>query len=259
MDDVGTLGARRVVRVVTDPWLAFFGIVLVAWASLAAVASGQAPLQHTTGGGPGALAGLVALWTLMSVAMMAPTSVPLLVTYRGLTRGRPGVGGGRRAFAGLVAGYLVVWAGFSVAAALAQYGLARVGVVDHAGRLMSSAAVATVLAVSGAYQLSALKNACVTQCRTPMAFFLSYWRPGVGGALRMGLRHGAVCVGCCWALMLLALVGGAMNLALMGLAMLLMIVEKLPVGRVLTRPLGYVLLAGAAATVLGVIDVGGAM
>ncbi len=250
--------AQRAVRTVTDPWVAFFGIVLAAWLALAAFASNGGPLQHSSAGGHGTLVGLVAMWGLMSVAMMAPTSVPLLVTYRGLTN-KPGVGGGRRGFAALVAGYLVVWVGFSVVAAFGQHSLALLGVVDHAGRLVSAVGTAGVLAAAGAYQFSGLKQACVSQCRTPLSFFLSYWRSGVDGALRMGLRHGVVCVGCCWALMLLAFVGGAMNLAFMGMAMVLMVVEKLPIGRVLTRPIGFALLAGAGGALLGVVNLGGSL
>ncbi len=87
-----------------------------------------------------------------------------------------------------------------------------------------------------------------------MAFFISYWRDGAWGAFDMGLRQGAYCIGCCWALMALAFVGGTMNLIWMGAGMVLMTLEKLPApGRHLTRPLGVALCAGAAWTAAGAI------
>ncbi len=106
--------------------------------------------------------------------------------------------------------------------------------------------VGGLLALAGAYQFTPLKAACLSKCRAPMMFFLQHWDEG---PWRNGLRLGAVCLGCCWALMLLAFVGGVMNLAFMGLATVLMALEKLPMlGRWLTRPMGVGLLAAAALT-----------
>ena len=100
--------------------------------------------------------------------------------------------------------------------------------------------------LAGAYQFSALKAACLTLCRAPLAFFMTHWAEG---PWRNGLRLGAVCLGCCWALMLLAFVGGVMNLAFMAVAMVLMALEKLPaIGRHVTRPLGGALMVSGAAT-----------
>ena len=109
------------------------------------------------------------------------------------------------------------------------------------------------MGLAGVYHFSALKLACLSRCRWPMAVLLSHWRENSVGALAMGLRHGAICVGCCWALMLIAFVGGSMNLAWMGGAMMLMIVEKLPVGCALTAPLGVVLLTAAGAVAAGAL------
>ena len=103
-----------------------------------------------------------------------------------------------------------------------------------------------LLALAGAYQFSPAKEACLSKCRRPLAFFMAHWDEG---PLRNGLRLGLVCLGCCWALMALAFVGGVMNLAFMGLATVIMGLEKLPdIGRWLTRPLGVALLAGAGWT-----------
>ena len=100
-----------------------------------------------------------------------------------------------------------------------------------------------LLAIAGGYQFSALKEACLSKCRAPLTFFMQHWGES---PLSMGLRLGATCLGCCWALMLLAFVGGVMSLAFMGLATLIMTLEKLPdIGRWLSRPLGVALLGGA--------------
>ena len=259
-------------------WGLFFAGVLVAWAALfaasaslsmhapAALGPGMAWLEAALAGfmplcgkacmtlGHGAAAHgqllfLVPMWLLMAVAMMAPTAVPVLRAYGDLRHADPGrvTAAGFWAFLG---GYLVVWAGFALAAAPAQQALGAAGWVDGLGVSRSPLFSAALLAAAGLYQFSALKQACLTQCRSPMAFFLSYWREGVDGAFQMGLRHGAICVACCWALMALAFVGGTMNLLWMGAAMVLMIVEKLPLGRRLTAPLGYALL-GTALLVAG--------
>lgn len=254
----------------TNPWVGFFALVLCAWGFLFAMSAQFA--AHAGGLGPGmhwgepllrAVAGwlhlpashdpaaqhpmpaLVAMWCLMSLAMMAPTAVPFLRTFRDMTRGNPGrihpVG-----FWFLLAGYVAVWCVFAVLMATLQHELSSLGVVTGPGVSASLWFSAAVLAIAGAYQFSTIKQACLSHCRSPFAYFMSYWREGLSGALAMGVRHGAVCVGCCWALMSVAFVGGTMNLIFMGLAMVLMTVEKLALGRWLTAPLGVALLAAAA-------------
>lgn len=185
------------------------------------------------------------MWALMSVGMMLPTAIPMIRTHLDLTHSRPNRGGLRFGFIG---GYVVIWLSFALIAALAQLALYRVGWVDAAGVSFRSGLTFALLLLAGAYQFSALKQACVRECRSPMAFFMAQWRDGSSGALMMGLRHGAACLGCCWALMLLGFVGGTMNLAWMGLAMVLMALEKLPqIGAWVSTALGLVLLALALA------------
>ncbi len=191
---------------------------------------------------------LVLMWCLMSLAMMAPTAVPMLRTFREMALGNPA----RIHPAGfwfLLAGYVAVWCVFAVVMAALQRQLASLGLMTGLGVSASLWLSAALLGAAGAYQFSKLKHACLSHCRSPMAFFMSYWRAGLSGALAMGVRHGAVCVGCCWALMSVAFVGGTMNLIWMGAAMALMMVEKLAIGRWLTVPLGVALLAAAAVTV----------
>ena len=189
---------------------------------------------------------LVLMWALMAGAMMAPTALPALATYEDLGRA-----GGEIRFGALVGGYMAVWLGFAVLAAGAQMALSAADLVSPFGDSRSAALSAGLLALAGAYQFSALKESCLAKCRQPLTFFMQHWDEG---AWRNGLRLGAVCLGCCWALMALAFVGGVMNLAFMGLAAVIMVLEKLPeIGRYVTRPLGVVLIASAVWTALAAI------
>lgn len=194
------------------------------------------------------LLGVFAMWAVMGAAMMLPTAWPMLAAYRGLTAGRPGSDAG---FAAFIGGYVAVWAAFALLAALLQGRLAALGALSPHGVSLWPAMTAALLLIAGAYQFSPLKAACLRSCRAPFAFFLQQWRGGVAGAAQMGVSHGLICLGCCWALMLLAFVGGTMNLVWMGGAMILMFLEKLPsIGAPLTRPIGAVLvLAGISVAV----------
>lgn len=186
---------------------------------------------------------LFAMWGLMSAAMMAPTAIPTFKAYDDLTHTEAADGVG---FLLLVCGYLLVWSGFSGLAAGLQILLADVGALNQEGRSVMPWLNAALLLVAGLYQFSSLKQACLNKCRSPMMFFMNDWKEGRSGALQMGLNLGRICIGCCWALMLLAFVGGVMSLVWMGVAMVLMACEKLPaIGRYVTKPLGGILLLGS--------------
>ena len=241
----------RIRRMGGAEWLMLYALILGAWGLLYAMALPAAELRAGAAiYGADFLASLCILtpdaagfarvtlmWALMSAAMMAPTVLPALVTYADLGHGaktRPGA---------LMAGYLTVWLGFSALAAGAQMALLDAGLITAFGDSRSGPLSAGLLALAGVWQFSPAKAACLSRCRQPLGFFMQHWDEG---AWRNGLRLGLVCLGCCWALMALAFVGGVMNLAFMGLATLIMALEKLPrPGRWLTRPLGMVLLAAA--------------
>lgn len=231
-------------------WMGLYLAILLAWlglfwmtqvGDLAALRGAPAELWASLCQGAEAaeLGPLVAMWALMAVAMMTPTFVPAFRTFLDLPVRATG---GVRAAAVLFGGYLAVWALASVLGALAQQQLARAAWVAPTGQSLSPWLTAILLIGAGAYQFTRLKEACLSKCRRPLTFFMERWRPGLPGAFRMGAELGVLCLGCCWALMLLAFVGGTMNLAWMGLATLFMTFEKLPdIGRWLTRPSGLAL------------------
>jgi len=182
------------------------------------------------------------MWLLMAVAMMLPTALPAILSFADLARAA------RRDLApavrigGFAAGYLVAWFGFGVLATGAQWILARVTAQTAPFAGESSLIAGGVLLLAGFYQFSRLKDLCLTQCRSPMMFFLARWRDGPGGALYLGLRHGMHCVGCCWALMALMLLAGAMNIGWMAALTAVMLIEKtFSAGRAIGRAVGLVL------------------
>ena len=190
----------------------------------------------------------VLMWSVMMVAMMLPTALPAVTVFDGLSRrraprGRPAVTTGL-----FIAGYLAVWTGYSVVAAAGQVALSHAALLTPMLKSTSQALSVAILLAAGAFQFTALKQMCVTQCRTPFAFFLAEWRDGNTGALVLGLKHGSYCVGCCWALMAVMFVVGAMNLLWMAALTLLLLVEKVAPARWrVSQGMGVVLLLSAAA------------
>jgi len=183
-------------------------------------------------------AGLFVLgWTLMTVAMMLPTSSPLILLFHRLVRDRPYAG---RLIALLIAGYLIVWILFGVLVHLLNW-TARSAI--HAAPWLSDQPWllgSVILFTAGLYQFSPLKYSCLDKCRSPMTFIVERWRGGneTAQSLRLGIEHGVFCVGCCWSLMLLMFVVGTGNLGWMLVLGLLMAAEKnLPLGRRLSLPL----------------------
>ena len=187
------------------------------------------------------------MWVVMMVGMMAPSAAPMVLLFGASRAGRSerGVSVATLAF-GL--GYVAVWAVFSAVATAAQWWL-------HQAAMLSSTAMAVtdgrvngvVLIVAGVYQLTTWKGKCLTHCRSPLGFLMTNWRDGVLGAFGMGVRHGAYCLGCCWALMCVLFVTGVMNLLWIAALAVLVLVEKIgPAGAVVARVAGVgLVLAGA--------------
>lgn len=193
-------------------------------------------------------------WTLMVVAMMLPTSLPLVTMFHTLTQRRPGR---HRLLTLLLAGYLIIWTGFGLLVYLGDW-LIHLAVEQnrwleaHAGTLG-----ATTLIVSGLYQFSPLKYFCLDQCRSPLSFITSHWqgRHENRQALWLGMHHGIFCLGCCWSLMLVMFAIGVGSLGWMFALGVVMAVEKnVPWGRRLSAPLGFGLIgSGLAATLAALL------
>lgn len=221
-------------------------VTLLSWTYLLGRA---APSMPSTGHG---LAVVLPMWAVMMCGMMLPSAAPMLLTYERVSSRMPRGHLARTLL--FVVAYLALWVGVSFVGAAGQIWLRDTGMLSHLGASTRPLLSAALLLTAGVYQLSPLKQACLHRCRTPMGFVLAEWRPGSRGALEMGLRHGAECVLCCWALMGLAFVLGTMNLLWMAALTILMLAEKIfPGGRQIGLLAGYAfLLWGALVLVRGV-------
>ena len=225
-----------------------------AWAAaVAAQAAGAAALLHHDAlieDGPSPLvAGALFLlaWQVMIAAMMLPSSLPLVRLF---TRASAQAQHRSRVMAAFLGGYALVWSAFGALAFAMDAGLHAA--VDASPWLHEREWVigGAVLALAGAFQFSSLKDACLDKCRHPAQFLLRYYERGAGGGFRLGARHGAFCVGCCWALMLVMFAAGLASLVWMALLTALMVHEKTrPAGR-RAVPVTGVALLGLASIVL---------
>jgi predicted metal-binding membrane protein len=190
---------------------------------------------------------MFAMWVIMMVGMMLPSATPTTLVYASVARKAAREGGAVAPVTLFVAGYLAMWTLFSLAATIAQWGLERAALLSP--MLVSNSPVlgGALLLAAGIYQLTPLKNACLEHCRSPAHFIAERWRPGSAGALRMGLEHGAFCLGCCWLLMGLLFFGGVMNLVWIAAISLFVLLEK-----VIPQGVGGGRLAG-----IGMIAAGG--
>ena len=171
-------------------------------------------------------AGVMTMWFVMVAGMMLPTATPTILAYLDITESGRTKGEVTGSVFFFVAGYLAVWTitafgGAWLQEQLQQYALLTPVMVSH--NLLLSV---SVLFLAGLYQFSPLKDACLSACRSPMQFFLANWRDGHTGAWSMGLQHGVICVGCCWALMAVMYVVGVMNIVGMAVLGILMLSEK---------------------------------
>ena len=218
-------------------------LVALAWWFLAAGA-GMEPMDGMAMEPPPYPA-LVIMWWLMMVAMMVPSAAPTILLYTRVRQQRRSSGSVVHP-AVFAAGYLLVWLGFSIAAAGLQLLAAGQDMAVTSPTLASA-----LLIAAGAYQLSPWKGACLAYCRSPAQFLSRNWRRGTVGAVRLGILHGAYCLGCCWALMTLLFVGGVMNFAWIAALTLIVGIEKLvPRGDLFAKALGVALIAWGVARLL---------
>ena len=230
------------------------GVTVLAWLYLILLAAGMVdgpgamgeamanarPIPWTAGD----FALMVLMWSVMMVGMMLPGATPMILLFAMINREKREAGYPFVPTGAFALGYAGAWTAFSLFATILQWAL-------HSAALLSPMLVSTSAVLAGAlfiaagtYQLTPLKHACLKNCRSPVHFIMTRWRSGAGGALRMGLEHGAYCVGCCWFLMGLLFVLGVMNLLWVAALTILVLVEKAaPHGEWTARISGVAMLA----------------
>lgn len=166
------------------------------------------------------------MWTVMMAAMMLPSLAPALLLYGGICRADRAAGSPTLRVYAFAAGYMLAWTAFSAAATLLQWQLFQHGLLSMMMELSDTRISALALILAGIFQLTPLKQSCLSHCRSPAAFISEHWRGGAGGGLRLGLHYGLFCLGCCWALMAVLFVCGVMNLAFIVLISVLVLLEK---------------------------------
>jgi predicted metal-binding membrane protein len=245
--NAGTLGpGMSVFDVFTGPGLDALGRALLQ--ALCRPSFGNAEgLAGVLGAADFALVTL--MWVAMVLAMMLPTAMPMVTTYAEIAETAAAKHEPAVTPLVLIAGYVVVWFGFALAATLAQWTLARLTVLDPAMASASTLFSGAVFIGAGAYQFSALKHACLTRCQHPFPVLFANWSTTAPGVFRLGLRQGLDCLGCCWAMMLVMLASGVMNVVWMAMLAIVMTIEKMNAGTRFSRAAGIVLIAAGAAII----------
>lgn len=232
--------------------LAIVTLVALAWRwTLAGAGMGGGGMAGMTGAMAPGVPLLLAMWWVMMVAMMLPSAAPAILLYGRVRAGRGAAAGVAGSWV-FLSGYLIAWLGVSLVATLGQLSATRAGLIDAMTMRSTSPIVGgAVLIAAGVYQLSPAKNLCLVHCRSPASFLSRHWRPGMVGALRLGLLHGGYCIGCCWLLMALLFVGGVMDLAwIAGLAVLVAAEKLVRFGPLIGRIAGVVLVVAGAAMLI---------
>ena len=192
------------------------------------------------------------MWAVMMVGMMVPSATPMALIYAAVARKADRQGSPVSPTFIFVSGYVAMWTLFSLGATFAQWGLERASLLSPMLVSSSPWLGAGLLVAAGVYQFTPAKDACLEHCRAPASFFSEHWRPGAWGAFRLGLVHGAYCLGCCWVLMGLLFVGGVMNLLWIAAITIFVLGEKLLSGRFAGRAAGTAMIAVGLALGIGV-------
>lgn len=241
-----------------DRWLVLLGMAVLSLLSWAYLVNAARPVDQMLAmpvSPPWDAALLVlslVMWSVMMIAMMLPTATPMVLSFTRVQHGREPSGRAVWLTWLFVTGYLLAWIGFALVAAVAQWVFYSLGVMSSSMGSATPVLGGALLVGAGLFQWSGLKDACLTQCQSPLNFLLNQWRPGRRGALIMGLRHGLFCLGCCWLLMLLMFVGGVMNLIWMVAITVYVLAEKLlPWMRHYGRAVGVLLVASGMLLLFG--------
>jgi predicted metal-binding membrane protein len=199
---------------------------------------------------PGYAAAIFLMWWIMMAAMMLPSAAPAILLYDLVARRTRSAGGA--ATLAFASGYLLIWGGFSLGAALLHWGLDQSGLLTMAMASASPVLAGAILTAAGVWQLTPIKRACLVRCQNPIQYLSHRWRAGSLGALRMGMEHGVHCLGCCWVTMGLLFYGGFMNPAwIAGVALYVLIEKTVPAQHWLSHAVGCALVVGGVATLVG--------
>jgi len=215
-------------------WIGMAAVATLSWFYLGQMGMGMAAMDGGAMeqgvmarpfGGWDMLLATFAMWAVMMLAMMLPTVVPSAALFSHLAAKR-NPKNSNRATTMYVVGYSACWLLFAAPAATFQWVLTNTALLDAMAQSTSALMSAAILLAAGLYQFSPLKTACLSKCRSPLGFFMAKWRDGSVGAIALGIQHGSYCVACCWALMAVMFVVGAMNIVWMGAITLLVLSEK---------------------------------
>jgi len=195
---------------------------------------------------PGYFLMMYPMWLIMMVAMMLPSAAPMILLFAAITAKQRQRGTPFSATALFTLGYLLMWGAFSTGATLLQWVLLEAELIQHTLRAGNPLIGAALMLTAGLWQLTPVKRTCLEHCRSPAHYLSAHWRKGRVGALRMGLQHGAFCLGCCWFLMGLLFAGGIMNLYwITGIAVYVLLEKLIPRGQALARISGVALIGAA--------------
>lgn len=197
---------------------------------------------------------MATMWAVMMIGMMTPSAAPMLLLYARVGRQARQQNHPFAATSWFAAGYLLVWIFFALIATGAQWQLERAALLTPMLASANYVFGGLLLIAAGIYQWLAIKDACLTQCQSPLTFIQQHggFSSTQRGAIQLGLRHGIYCVGCCWALMLLLFVGGVMNtLWIAGLTVLILLEKIIPTGRLIPRITGLILMGLGLVLILG--------
>lgn len=185
---------------------------------------------------------LFTMWCVMMIAMMLPSATPMILLFEKVGQRRVSQNRASVAPSVFMAGYLIVWLFFSLAATLLNWLFHGAGLMTSMMGQATPLVAGSLLIAAGIFQWTPLKHTCLTHCRSPIGFLTAQWQEGHTGALRMGIHHGVYCVGCCWLLMVLLFVLGVMNVVWIAVLAVFVLLEKVvPYGLLLSRLTGVAL------------------
>lgn len=228
-------------------------LALLCWAYLAwfaaAPVQSMAPMAPDIGHWSAAdFLVMLLMWWVMMVGMMIPAAAPMILIYARVARQAQGRGTPFAPAAWFALGYFLAWLGFALAATALQWSLESALLLTPMNASVTPRIGGALLIAAGLYQWTPLKHACLAHCQSPFRFIQRHgFRGERGAAVGLGLRHGAYCIGCCWALMVLLFVGGVMNLLWIAAIAALVLAEKLIAVRFIQHASGIALVAAGAA------------